>query len=318
MIDPIRAGLAAGWKHIDASTLARSQEIEADVVIVGTGAGGGVTADILSEAGLKVVLVEEGPLRSSTDFRMREAEAYPDLYQESAARKTADKAINILQGRCVGGSTTVNWTSSFRTPPAVLDVWQRQFGLQQLSVEAMAPWFALMEHKLSVRAWETPPNPNNRILVAGAEKVGIPVGAIKRNVKGCWNLGYCGMGCPTNAKQSMLVTTIPAALERGATLYTRLRADRLRYAGNRVSALDCLALQADGVPPERASGTPARPSLRHRRRRHRQPGAAPAEQCSRPLPAARPAHFPAPGGDLVSADARSRRRLCRCAAVGLQ
>jgi choline dehydrogenase-like flavoprotein len=249
MIDPIRAGLAAGWKHIDASTLGSSQTIEADVVIVGTGAGGGVSADILSAAGLKVVLVEEGPLRSSTDFRMREAEAYPDLYQESAARKTADKAINILQGRCVGGSTTVNWTSSFRTPPVVFDFWQRQFGLQQLSVESMAPWFALIEQQLSVHAWEMPPNPNNRILVTGAEKVGIPVGAISRNVKGCWNLGYCGMGCPTNAKQSMLVTTIPAALERGATLYTRLRADRLRYAGNRVRALDCRALQTDGVHP---------------------------------------------------------------------
>jgi choline dehydrogenase-like flavoprotein len=195
--------------------------VEADVVIVGSGAGGGVTADILSDAGLHVVLVEEGPLRSSSDFRMREADAYPELYQESASRKTADKAINILQGRCVGGSTTVNWTSSFRTPPEVFDYWQRQFGLRQLSVESMSSWFAVMEHKLRVRAWDTPPNANNKVLAAGAEKLGIPIGAIKRNVKGCWNLGYCGMGCPTNAKQSMLLTTIPAALHRGASLYTR-------------------------------------------------------------------------------------------------
>ncbi|HAY26273.1 MAG TPA: GMC family oxidoreductase, partial [Candidatus Accumulibacter sp.] len=99
MHDPIRAGLAAGWKHVDASTLGKGQTVEADVVIVGSGAGGGVTADILSAAGLRVILVEEGPLRSSTDFRMRESDAYPELYQDSAARKTADKAINILQGR---------------------------------------------------------------------------------------------------------------------------------------------------------------------------------------------------------------------------
>jgi choline dehydrogenase-like flavoprotein len=177
MQDPIKTGLAAGWKHIDASTLARSQTVEADVVIVGTGAGGGVTADILSDAGLRVVLVEEGPLRSSSDFKMREADAYPELYQESAARKTADKAINILQGRCVGGSTTVNWTSSFRTPPEVFDFWQRQFGLRQLSAESMSSWFAVMEHKLWVRPWDTPPNPNNKVLAAGAEKLGIPVGA---------------------------------------------------------------------------------------------------------------------------------------------
>ena len=105
---------------IDASVLDRDLTLEADVVIVGTGAGGGIAAETLSEAGLSVILVEEGPLRTGREFHMSEAEAYPDLYQDSAARKTKDKAINILQGRCVGGGTTVNWTSSFRTPPATL------------------------------------------------------------------------------------------------------------------------------------------------------------------------------------------------------
>jgi choline dehydrogenase-like flavoprotein len=249
MHDPIKHGLTTGWRHIDASTLAESQTVEADVVVVGTGAGGGVTADILSDAGLRVVLVEEGPLRSSSDFKMREAVAYPELYQESAARKTADKAINILQGRCVGGSTTVNWTSSFRTPDAVLAFWRQRFGLGQLSSPVLDPWFARMEKALSIHDWEMPPNANNRVLANGGEKLGIEVGLIKRNVKGCWNLGYCGMGCPTNAKQSMLLTTLPAALNRGAILYTRLRAERLRFSGGRVTTLDCQALQADGIHP---------------------------------------------------------------------
>jgi choline dehydrogenase-like flavoprotein len=249
MKDRIRVGLAAGWKHVDASKLAASRSHEFDVVIVGSGAGGGVTADILSDAGLAVALVEEGPLRSSSDFHMREAEAYPQLYQESAARKTADKAVNILQGRCVGGSTTVNWTSSFRTPAAVLDFWSRQYGLSPLAGEALIPSFAAMEFKLSVRPWETAPNANNDVLARGAAKLGIDFGLIRRNVKGCWNLGYCGMGCPTDAKQSMLLTTIPAALDRGATLYSRLRADRLLVRGDRVVALDCSALGPDGIHP---------------------------------------------------------------------
>ncbi|MQM32142.1 MAG: GMC family oxidoreductase, partial [Candidatus Accumulibacter phosphatis] len=76
MEDPIKLGLAGGWKHIDASALPHSQTIDTDVVIVGTGAGGGVTADLLSAAGLRVVLIEEGPLRSSSDFNMLESEAY--------------------------------------------------------------------------------------------------------------------------------------------------------------------------------------------------------------------------------------------------
>jgi len=249
MRDTFREGLATGWKHIDASDLTADTRYEADVVIIGSGAGGGVTAEILAQAGLKVIIIEEGPLRTSNDFQMREAEAYPTLYQESAARKTADKAINILQGRCVGGSTTVNWTSSFRTPPETLNWWQTAHGLKSLSVEAMAPWFAKMEQRLNVGRWHLAPNENNAVLARGAEKLGIPVAVIPRNVKECWNLGYCGMGCPTNAKQSMLLTTLPTALNLGATLISRLRAERLEFSGQQAIRLLASALKIDGLHP---------------------------------------------------------------------
>ena len=247
--DPFRAGMAGGWAVIDASALPRDETFEADVAIVGTGAGGGTTAEILTQAGLKVILIEEGPLRTSSDFRMREAEAYPDLYQESGARRTVDKAIGILQGRCVGGSTTVNWTSSFRTPPLTLEHWARFHGVDGLSAAALAPHFARMEKRLSIAPWEVPPNANNAALARGAEEIGIPAAAIRRNVVGCWNLGYCGMGCPTNAKQSMLVTTIPAALDRGATLVTRARAQAFTLERDRIAALTCVAMDARGIHP---------------------------------------------------------------------
>ena len=151
ILDPVAAGIASGWDVIDASRLDHDMTLESDVVIVGTGAGGGTAAEILADAGLRVVLLEEGPLKSSRDFRMLESDAYPQLYQESAARKTKDRAINILQGRCVGGGTTVNWTSSFRTPPATLAYWQREFGLTDFTVEAMAPWFAKMAAEVTSR-----------------------------------------------------------------------------------------------------------------------------------------------------------------------
>ena len=249
MRDPFREGLASGWKHVDASELAADRTFEADVVIVGSGAGGGVTAELLSAAGLDVIIVEEGPLKTSSDFKMLESEAYPALYQDSASRQTADKAIKILQGRCVGGSTTVNWTSSFRTPPATLQWWQTAHGLKNLSVDAMAPWFAAMEQRLHVGLWPLPPNENNAVLVRGAEKLGIPVAVIPRNVKMCWNLGYCGMGCPTNAKQSMLVTTIPATLEKGGQLLYLARAHRLLITGDQVTGLQCQGMDARCVAP---------------------------------------------------------------------
>jgi len=247
--DPVRAGIAGGWRVVDASALERDQILDADVAIVGTGAGGGTAAEILAMAGLRVVLIEEGPLRTSSDFRMRESEAYADLYQESAARRTADKAIGIMQGRCVGGGTTVNWTSSFRTPAITLETWARAHGVSGLSPAALAPYFARMEERLSIAPWEVSPNENNAALARGAARTGLSTASIPRNVKGCWNLGYCGMGCPVNAKQSMLVTTIPAALDRGATLVTRARAHAFALERDRVSALTCVAMDPQGVRP---------------------------------------------------------------------
>ena len=230
--DPIREGLARGWRVLDMATLEHPRLFDADVCIVGTGAGGGVAAEILSKAGLRVILVEEGPLKSSRDFHMKEADAYPQLYQESASRKTKDKAINVLQGRCVGGSTTVNWTSSFRTPDTTLSFWRDRLGLADYTEANLQPWFETMERRLSIAPWNVPPNENNALLARGAEKLGIPSALIRRNVKGCWNIGYCGVGCPTNAKQSMLVTTIPAALDNGATLLVNAHAGSLTDARN--------------------------------------------------------------------------------------
>ncbi len=249
MRDPIAEGLAAGWNVIDASRLASDLTLEADVAIVGTGAGGGVTAEILAKSGLRVVMIEEGPLKGTHDFRMRESDAYPQLYQESAARKTRDKAVNILQGRCVGGSTTVNWTSSFRTPEATLQFWRERYGLAEFTTADLDPWFETMERRLGIRPWTVAPNENNDILRRGAEKLGIPVAGIRRNVNGCWNLGYCGTGCPTNAKQSMLVSTIPAALKLGAVLLTRARVQTLLIEADRVRGVECVAMEADGIVP---------------------------------------------------------------------
>ena len=164
LADPIREGLQRGWKVLGGKHGPLPAQLLCDVAIIGSGAGAGISAELLARAGLKVIIVEEGPLRSSSDFNQKESEAYPGLYQESAARKTDDKAINILQGRCVGGSTTVNWTSSFRTPTGTLNYWAQHFGLDTYTPDALAPYFAQAERRLNISPWLTPPNENNDLL----------------------------------------------------------------------------------------------------------------------------------------------------------
>lgn len=241
--DPIAQGLASAWQHLDGARQQEAQDLECDVLIVGSGAGGGICAQVLAEAGIKVILVEQGPFKSSQDFKLQERYAYPDLYQESAARKTKDKAIRIFQGRCVGGSTTVNWTTSLRTPEPTLQHWQQYWGLSQLSGAALAPNFARAEQMLGIQPWLTH-NPNNALLAKGCQKLNWSYQTIPRNVKQCWDLGYCGMGCPTNAKQSMLVTAIPAALNAGARILSRFSVTRLHIKQQQLQGASLQALDA--------------------------------------------------------------------------
>ena len=250
IIDPIAAGLQRGWKVLGGKHGALPERITCDVAIIGSGAGAGITAELLTKAGLNVVIVEEGQLKSSTDFKQKEPEAYASLYQENAGRKTKDKGITILQGRSVGGTTTVNWTSSFHTPPDTLKFWQDKFGLKDYTTETLAPYFQQAQTRLNISPWATAPNENNELLRRGAAKLGIKAEVIPRNVKGCYNLGSCGMGCPTNAKQSMLVTTIPFALDHGATLLVETRVEKLVIEGGRVTAMQCIAVKPNAAPVE--------------------------------------------------------------------
>lgn len=248
IIDPIVTGLKGGWQHIDASELSDKTHFEADVVIVGTGAGGGVAAEILTQAGLSVIMIEAGALKSSKDFDMEERTAYPNLYQQAAAMKTADKGISIFQGRTVGGSTTINWTTSIRTPEPTLAFWQSEKSVQGLNSDTLKPWFEKMEQRLNISRWDYQPNRNNGALLDGCNKLGWHSTVIHRNVKGCWNTGYCGMGCPVNAKQSMLVTTIPSALDSGATLISKAKVMRISHKGDKITGLSARAVSGNFEP----------------------------------------------------------------------
>jgi choline dehydrogenase-like flavoprotein len=247
--DFVAEGFQQGWKHLDASQLTGDKTLETDVVIIGSGAGGGNAAEILAEAGLGVIIVEEGPLQTSKDFHMKEDEAYPKLYQESAGRQTKDRGIKIFQGRMVGGGTGINWTTSFRTPETTLSYWAEEMGVKGFSADEMRPWFEWAEKRYKIQQWTLPPNANNSVLEKGCEKLGVSWGKTSRNVSGCLNLGYCGTGCPVNAKQSTLVTTIPGALKAGATLISKARAENFVLKKGKITELKCRAMTPRGNSP---------------------------------------------------------------------
>lgn len=204
--------------------------LECDVCVVGSGAGGAHVAARLAEAGKRVVVLEEGKYNTSKDFNMNEADMYPLLYQEGGNRATADLSIAILQGRGVGGTTVVNWTTSFRTPRHVVEWWSEHHGVK-IKYDELTPHWDRVEARLGIERVQLGfANRNNRVLWDGAKKLGWEASLLKRNVRECANLGYCGTGCPIDAKQSMLITLIPEAVNYGAEVYANVHVETI--AGN--------------------------------------------------------------------------------------
>lgn len=241
----------AGANVIDGSAATADLTLSADVCVIGSGAGGAVAASVLVAAGHSVVIVEEGGYYTAEDdFDMEERHVTPKLYQEASLRATADGAVSILQGRAVGGTTVINWTTSFRTPTKVVEHWKKRHGVGGFSYADLVPHYDAIEARLAIhKVAESDMNPNNRKLLEGCRAKGWQAETLSRNVFQCQQTGMCGLGCPVNAKRSMLVTLIPDALDAGAKLLFRCRVDRLVTAGGRVTTAEGTLLDGPGTTP---------------------------------------------------------------------
>ena len=224
--------------------------LEADVVILGSGAGGAAAAYELACRGLAVVIIEEGQYYDRSHFTGKLTEVIPKLYRSwGATVATGNAIIPVPVGCNVGGTTTINSGTCMRTPPSVLQRWREQ-GLEAFTEQAMAPWFEGVERMLSVQQATTETvGPIGDLIDRGAAANGfLQRQPLMRNAQGCDGQGLCQFGCPTDAKQSTNVSYIPRALERGAFLFSGFRAERLQRQGNRITGVIARGQNADGRP----------------------------------------------------------------------
>jgi choline dehydrogenase-like flavoprotein len=213
-------------------------EDSADVVIIGTGAAGATAARVLAEAGLDLVLVEEGPHVPTDALRSDMYTAFKHLWRDMGFQVAEGRAFTpVLQGRCVGGTTVINGAIMHRMPEAIHRLWQDEYGLSDLfSLQALERVYERLDQELSVG-----PAPaevlgtNNELMRAGVERLGLRGNLIRRNVRGCQGSAHCNQGCPTARKQSMDVAYVPRALAAGARVYATCRAEHiLKQSGRAV------------------------------------------------------------------------------------
>ncbi|MCW3017521.1 MAG: glucose-methanol-choline oxidoreductase [Solirubrobacterales bacterium] len=237
---PLERRLVAGH------TLAGETVISVDACVIGSGAGGAPVAKELAEGGMSVAILEAGDWHESSTFTARPRDMMARLYRDAGQLVTVGvPPIPLPLGRAVGGTTLINSGTCFRTPPAILARWRDEFGLHELTPQAMDPFFRRVEREVNVsRVPAHLAGSSARLVLEGAAKLGLSGGHLFRNAKGCVGSGVCAFGCPTGAKQHTGVTYIPRAWAAGATTYTGVRAQRIVHHGGRVT--DVVARSAAG------------------------------------------------------------------------
>lgn len=222
--------------------------LETDVVIVGSGAGGGVVAGELSAAGLDVIVLEKGGYHAEPDFDGRELDSQARMYEKQGFMVTADQSMIILAGSTLGGGTTINWAASLRPPDHVLHEWARQYGVTGVTGAEFQKALDSVSKRINVNENESEANPRNAVLIRGGEALGYEARVIPRNVKGCEDCGFCGFGCPYGAKRGTLRTYLQDAYERGTRIAANTYVERIVIDGGRAAGVIATTTTPDGKP----------------------------------------------------------------------
>jgi choline dehydrogenase-like flavoprotein len=213
--------------------------LRCDVLVIGSGAGGAVFAATLAElTGRDIILAEKGPHYGSEFFNQREWDMGV-LYAERGARSTADGAIPVRGGECVGGGTTVNYALAMDPVQSVWARWKREYGLTGFSFDQDAGDYGVAGLNMPACLAEVrartgvaiPPdravNDNNRVLERGCRALGLRSSRFALNQRDCQVCGFCAEGCAYDRKQGTLITYVPDAVARGVRLIHHFAIDRL-------------------------------------------------------------------------------------------
>lgn len=204
----------------------QAQRIAVDVLVIGSGAGGGSVARDLARAGKRVMVIESGALYDERSFPTKERDAYERLYLDSGFTATDDAHIAILAGGTVGGGTTVNWMTSIPIPDRVRAEWEEQHGVTGIASPRFKQDLNEVLREVGAQPSEKMP-PKDAALIRGAEGRDWSGEKIQMNRAECGDCGTCPFGCKRGSKQSTLRLHLPQALEAGAHLIPDCKAERL-------------------------------------------------------------------------------------------
>lgn len=207
----------------------KPEVIETDVVIVGSGCGGAVTAKNLAEAGLRVLVVEKSYSYSSKSFPMTPNEAYVNMFENAGATVSEDGTMAVLAGSTWGGGGTVNWSAALQTQAYVRQEW----------ADTGLPFFTSLEFqrcldrvcdRMGVNIEHVEHNRQNNVILEGARKLGYAAKGVPQNTgNSAHYCGYCTLGCHSAGKKGPTETFLADAAKAGATFIEGFKVDKVKF-----------------------------------------------------------------------------------------
>ena len=221
---------------VEPDARSRAVTLDADVVVVGSGAAGGVVAADLAAAGRSVVVLEAGPFVPEPEMPTDELAAFDRVYLNHGLTPSWDGAVVTLAGTGVGGGTLVNWATTIDAPEASRRHWARAHGLTGVDGP---DWDADRDALIAELGTDDPPNvpPKDALLRDGCTALGLEVAETRRNAIGCGDCGRCGYGCRRGAKRSGIRVHLARAWRDGARVVADAEVTRVLRSGGRVTGV---------------------------------------------------------------------------------
>ena len=226
--------------------LGKKFNIQTDVVVVGSGAGGATVAYEMAKAGRKVLILESGRYWPSAEFSESLGDTINKVYRDQGAQANTTADVLFIEGNCVGGSTVIGGCVMQRPPDEIFQGWADDFGLTDLAPRALDPYFGKVESWLNLHLNEAHEiNTTAHKVIQGCERMGYSWRPVTRNVKNCALTGHCLAGCPSDRKMSALVTHLPWAVAHGARIFSDTHVTRVLTRGGRATGVEAIIRDPD-------------------------------------------------------------------------
>jgi choline dehydrogenase-like flavoprotein len=222
-------------------TMDQLTQDEFDVIIVGTGCGGGPTAEAVAKAGLSCLVLDKGPYCRASDLGWDEATGTAMIYEKAGLLGSDDASISILAASCVGGGSFINWAACLRLQNYVKEEWGKKYGMDFVLTDEYNEDQQYVFDFMGVNTDKINHSPFNKNLMKGCERLGMHVAEIGQNSGNKeHDCTHCHFGCPSQTKQSTTVSWLKDAVENGATVVEKAHVTKVVIQGGKAVGVEVL------------------------------------------------------------------------------